>query len=232
MGMRPETNALPRRTRGTRRDGKGFSSASSVVASLVRVRCVVAITALLVTAAEAQAQPAKAPTKQPATFGIGRAATPAEIAALDIDVGPDGAGLPPGRGTSADGAPIYAARCASCHGKTGKEGPNDVLVGRIPGDAFPFARDPRAPKTIGSYWPYATTVFDYIRRAMPPDAPGSLGDNEVYGLVAYLLFLNELIPADAVIDAASLPKVKMPAHDRFVPDKRGAPKPAQGAPWR
>ena len=162
--------------------------------------------------------------KEPATLGIGRPATPAEIAALDIDVGPDGAGLPPGRGTSADGAPIYAARCAGCHGKTGKEGPNDVLVGRQPGDAFPFARDPRAPKTIGSYWPYATTVFDYIRRAMPPDAPGSLEDDEVYGLVAYLLFLNELIPADAVIDAASLPKVKMPARDRFVPDTRGRPK--------
>jgi len=207
-------------------------SAPPPVTSLVRVRCVVAITALLVTPTQAQAQPAKAPTRQPATFGIGRAATPAEIAALDIDVGPDGAGLPPGRGTSADGAPIYAARCASCHGKTGKEGPNDALVGRVPGDAFPFARDPRAPKTIGSYWPYSTTVFDYIRRAMPPDAPGSLKDNEVYGLVAYLLFLNELIPADAVIDAASLPKVRMPARDRFVPDTRGAHKPAPGSSRR
>jgi mono/diheme cytochrome c family protein len=169
------------------------------------------------------AQPAKAPS----TFGIGRPATPAEIAALDIDVGPDGVGLPPGRGTAADGAPIYAARCASCHGKTGKEGPNDLLVGRLPGDAFPFAKDPRAAKTIGSYWPYATTVFDYIRRAMPPDKPGSLRDEEVYGLVAYLLSLNELIAPDAVVDAASLPKVKMPAHDRFVPDTRGQPKPGR-----
>ena len=121
----------------------------------------------------------------------------------------------------------YAARCAACHGKTGKEGPNDALVGRLPGDAFPFASDPRAPKTIGSYWPYATTVFDYIRRAMPPDKPGSLRDDEVYGLTAYLLSLNELIPADAVIDAASLPKVKMPAHDHFVPDTRGRVKPEQ-----
>jgi hypothetical protein len=175
-------------------------------------------------ASPAKPQPGKPSSKEPATFGIGRAATPAEIVALDIDVGPDGAGLPAGRGTSADGAPIYAARCAGCHGKTGKEGPNDVLVGRLPGDTFPFARDPRAPKTIGSYWPYATTVFDYVRRAMPPDAPGSLGDNEVYGLVAYLLFLNELIPADAVIDASSLPKVTMPSRDRFVPDTRGRPK--------
>ena len=191
--------------------------------------CPTRLAAQAKTAAPATAQPAKASTKEPASFGIGRPATPAEIAALDIDVGPDGAGLPPGRGTSADGAPIYAARCASCHGKTGKEGPNDVLVGRIPGDAFPFARDPRAPKTIGSYWPYATTVFDYVRRAMPPDAPGSLKDNEVYGLVAYLLFLNDLIPADAIIDASSLPKVKMPAHDHFVPDTRGKPKTAPPA---
>jgi cytochrome c len=179
--------------------------------------------ALIAIPIAARAQAAKAP----ATFGIGRPATPAEIAALDIDVGPDGVGLPPGRGTAADGAPIYAARCASCHGKTGKEGPNDLLVGRLPGDAFPFAKDPRAPKTIGSYWPYATTVFDYIRRAMPPDKPGSLRDEEVYGLVAYLLSLNELIAPDAVVDAASLPKVKMPAHDRFVPDTRGQPKPAR-----
>ena len=164
------------------------------------------------------------PAKEPATFGIGRAATPAEIGALDIDVGPDGAGLPPGRGTPADGAPIYAARCAGCHGKTGKEGPNDVLVGRLPGDPFNFARDPRAPKTIGSYWPYATTVFDYIRRAMPPDKPGSLKDDEVYNLTAYLLALNELIPSDAIVDQTSLPKVKMPAREHFVPDARGRPK--------
>jgi cytochrome c len=164
------------------------------------------------------------PRKEPATFGIGRPATAAEIAALDIDIGPDGAGLPPGRGTPADGAPIYAARCAGCHGKTGKEGPNDVLVGRLPGDAFNFARDPRAPKTIGSYWPYATTVFDYIRRAMPPDKPGSLTDDEVYNLTAFLLAANELIPADASVDATSLPKVKMPARDHFVPDTRGQPK--------
>jgi S-disulfanyl-L-cysteine oxidoreductase SoxD len=190
--------------------------------------CAIGLAAQARTAAKLQPQPPKAP----ATFGIGRPATPAEIAALDIDVGPDGAGLPPGRATSADGAPIYAARCAACHGKTGKEGPNDVLVGRLPGDAFPFARDPRAAKSIGSYWPYATTVFDYIRRAMPPDAPGSLKDVEVYGLVAYLLFLNDLIAADAVVDATSLPKVAMPSRDRFVPDKRGASKPPPGSPRR
>ena len=196
-----------------------FGVAVTIATSHVGTTPLAAQTARKTPASKAQAQ-------TPATFGIGRPATAAEIAAWDIDVGPDGAGLPPGRGTAADGAPIYASRCAGCHGKTGKEGPNDVLVGRLPDDAFPFARDARAPKTIGSYWPYATTVFDYVRRAMPPDAPGSLKDDEVYGLVAYLLSLNELIPADAVIDATSLPKVKMPAHDHFVPDTRGGPKPA------
>ena len=213
----------PQRTRRARRIFENIFSASSVSSVVVSLIFVIAgdrgPTRI---AAQSPSQP-----KQPTTFGIGRPATPAEIAALDIDIGPDGAGLPPGRGTSAEGAPIYASRCAGCHGKTGKEGPNDVLVGRLPGDTFPFARDARAPKTIGSYWPYATTVFDYIRRAMPPDAPGSLRDDEVYALVAYLLNLNDLIPADAVIDATSLPKVKMPARDHFVQDKRGESKPAR-----
>ena len=186
----------------------------------------VTVLALIAIPIAARAQP-PSPAGSGAPGSKAPVAAPAEIAALDIDVGPDGVGLPPGRGTAADGAPIYAARCASCHGKTGKEGPNDLLVGRLHGDAFPFAKDPRAPKTIGSYWPYATTVFDYIRRAMPPDKPGSLRDEEVYGLVAYLLSLNELIAPDTVVDAASLPKVKMPAHDRFVPDTRGQPKPAR-----
>ena len=206
-------------------------TAACVVGAIVAAgdRATVALGAQAATPPAKKAAATAAPAKPPATLGIGRPATPAEIAALDIDIGPEGAGLPPGRGTAADGAPIYAARCAGCHGKTGREGPNDVLVGRLPGDAFPFARDPRAPKTIGSYWPYATTVFDYIRRAMPPDAPGSLKDEEVYGLVAYLLALNELIPQDAVVDAASLPKVQMPARVHFVPDTRGQPK-ASAAP--
>jgi S-disulfanyl-L-cysteine oxidoreductase SoxD len=158
--------------------------------------------------------------KPPATFGIGRAATPAEIAAWDIDVGPDGAGLPPGQGTSAEGAPIFAARCASCHGKTGKEGPNDVLVGRLPGDAFPFAQDARTPKTIGSYWPYATTLFSYVRRTQPFDEPGSLTADEVYAVTAYLLHLNGIVKEDDVLDATTLPRIQMPNRDGFVPDAR------------
>jgi mono/diheme cytochrome c family protein len=161
-----------------------------------------------------------APTPMPSTFGIGRPATTEDIAARDIDIGPDGVGLPPGRGTPAAGAAIYAARCASCHGKSGTEGPNDVLVGRIDGDGFPFSRDPKAPRTVGTYWPYATTLFDYIRRAMPTTAPGTLTDDEVYALVAHLLARNAIVADDAIIDAQSLPKVRMPARDRFVPDSR------------
>ncbi len=155
-----------------------------------------------------------------APLGIGRAATAAEIAAWDDDVMPDGTGLPRGSGTPAAGATLYAARCSRCHGPTGKEGPNDVLVGAQPRQGFPFAQEPSLPHTIGNYWPYATTVFDYIRRAMPPDAPGSLSDTDVYNLTAFLLHANELIAADAVIDATTLPKVAMPARAHFVRDAR------------
>lgn len=162
----------------------------------------------------------------PARFGYGRAATAAEISVLDIDVGPDGAGLPPGSGTALEGAPIYADRCAACHGAAGEgvPGAGDVLVGRTEGDAFDFSETfPSShPRTIGSYWPYATTIFDYIRRAMPFDRPGSLTDVETYALTAYLLHLNGILPEDARIDAESLPRVVMPARDRFVPDDRQA----------
>jgi len=157
----------------------------------------------------------------PARFGIGRPATPAEIAAEDIDIGPDGAGLPAGKGTAAEGAAIYAAKCAQCHGKTGKEGPNDVLVGR---GAFPSGADTTSRRTIGNYWPYATTVFDYIRRAMPSPAPGTLKDDEVYALTAFLLAENEIIPKDAAVDASTLPKVVMPARDKFAADPRNEKK--------
>jgi hypothetical protein len=193
--------------------------------SLPTMLAIVAFCGTLRVASVASAPEQGKPTPPPPTFGIGRPASPSEIAALDIDVGPDGKGLPAGRGTSTEGAPIYSARCAGCHGKSGKEGPNDILVGRDPRQGFPFSADPRLPKTIGNYWPYATTLFDYIRRAMPPDAPGTLKDDEVYALVALLLAWNEIIPSGTVIDAASLPKIQMPARDRFVPDQRTNPKP-------
>lgn len=161
----------------------------------------------------------------PARFGLGRPATAEEIRARDIDVMPDGRGLPPGRGTASDGATVYAAKCASCHGPKGEGGSADRLVGRNPGDSFAYATDPSLLRTIGSYWPYATTLFDYTARAMPFPQPGTLTADETYGLVAYLLFLNGIIPEGAVMDAATLPKVRMPARDRFVPDNRtGGPR--------
>jgi mono/diheme cytochrome c family protein len=160
----------------------------------------------------------------PERFGFGRPATLQEIQAWDIDVMPDGTGLPPGSGTAARGAAIYARRCVACHGRTGSEGPFDPLVGREPRQGFPFGRDRRWVRTIGNYWPYATTLYDYINRAMPLDAPGSLQPDEVYSLVAFLLWRNEIIADTAVINAQTLPRVMMPARDRFVRDnRRGGP---------
>jgi cytochrome c len=147
----------------------------------------------------------------PGSFGLGRRATDEEITKWDIDVRPDGAGLPAGSGTVASGRLVYAAKCASCHGKTGVEGPYNRLVATA---------DHPKEKTIGNYWPYATTLFDYVRRAMPYNAPGSLTDEEVYGVTAFLLQANALLDSTAVLDAASLPKVVMPAQRRFVPDDR------------
>ena len=157
----------------------------------------------------------------PERFGFGRAAAAAEIAAWDIDVKPDGAGLPPGSGTVAGGAAIYAARCAVCHGRTGVEGPNDRLVAR-PGERFPAGDDPDSwqKRTIGNYWPFASTVFDYVRRSMPQNLPGSLQDDEVYALTAYLLYLNGIVPEDAVMDAETLADIRMPAQGNFHADDR------------
>ena len=130
-------------------------------------------------------------------------------------MGPEGKELPPGSGTAADGAKIYAAQCAACHGKTGKEGPNDVLVG---GQGTLNTSKP--VKTVGSYWPYATTLFDYVRRAMPMPAPKSLTNDEVYAVSAYLLNLNGIIGANDVMNAQTLPKVAMPNKDGFTPFPR------------
>lgn len=153
-------------------------------------------------------------------LGIGRPATADEIRKLDIDVMPDGRGLPEGRGTVTEGVVVYAAKCASCHGAKGEGGTADRLVGRTAGDSFAFATNPRLVKTIGSYWPYATTLYDYIARTMPFQQPGTLTPNETYSLAAYLLFLNGVVAENAVMDRASLPKVMMLARDRFEPDNR------------
>ena len=164
----------------------------------------------------------------PERFGFGRAATEAEIAAWDIDVRPDGTGLPAGEGTAASGAPIYARECASCHGASGEGGVADPLVGYEPESTPPFGPRYEAWRgerddvrfTVGNYWPYATTLYDYILRAMPSDAPGTLQADEVYGLVAWILAENGIIARDAVLDAATLPEVEMPARDIFVPQAR------------
>jgi cytochrome c len=142
-------------------------------------------------------------------YGLGRPATPEEIKAIDIDVMPDGRGLPAGRGTVAEGATIYAAKCASCHGAKGQGGAADRLVASEP-----------SQRTVGNYWPYATTLYDYTFRSMPFMQPGSLTPNETYALVAFILNLNGIVPESAVMDASSLPKVVMPAHKKFVPDNR------------
>jgi cytochrome c len=148
--------------------------------------------------------------------GIGHTPSPAELAALDIDVLPDGRGLPPGRATAEEGKTVYAARCASCHGATGREGPNDLLVGGR--DSLTTARP---LKTVGSYWPYATTLWDYINRAMPFERPHSLTVPEVYGVTAYVLWLNGLVGERQVISDATLPQVRMPNRDGFIGDTRG-----------
>lgn len=156
----------------------------------------------------------------PEHFGYGRPATEKEMAVKAIAIRPDGKGLPAGSGTVQDGAVIYAAKCASCHGNTGVEGPFNVLVAPDTVGAKPFDQSARRVKAIGNYWPYATTIFDYVRRAMPFNAPGSLSDNEVYSVTAWLLHANKLIGPDAVINAKTLPGIDMPARKYYVTDSR------------
>jgi S-disulfanyl-L-cysteine oxidoreductase SoxD len=158
---------------------------------------------------------------EPRRFGdIGRTASAEEIARVDIDVNPAGVGLPPGRGTYERGVTVYAQQCASCHGAQGEGiAPNPKLIGIEPSD-FSFGRDKALVKTVGNYWPYATTLYDYINRAMPFAAPGSLPPDDVYSVVAFLLAENKVIDKSTALDAKTLPAVRMPARDRFVRDNR------------
>lgn len=144
--------------------------------------------------------------------GLGQAISAAEVEVLNINVFPNGAGLPQGRGTVAAGQGLYEARCASCHGVRGSGG----SAGELAGGAHGLRGNP-PDKTIGTYWPYATTVFDYIRRSMPPTAPRSLRDDEVYAVTAYLLSLNGIIGAGDALDAASLARIRMPNREGFIP---------------
>lgn len=151
----------------------------------------------------------------PGLYGFGRPAAAETIRALDVAIRPDGKGLPPGSGTAVQGRAVYAARCLACHGAEGAGTPiGPQLVG-----TEPF--QPGHTPTIGNYWPYATTVWDYVRRAMPFNEPGSLTADEVYAVTAYLLFANQLLGENDVLNAERLPTVRMPHADAFTsPDPR------------
>ena len=148
-------------------------------------------------------------------YGIGRPATPAEIAGWNIDIGRDGSNLPAGRGTVSHGREVFDQQCSACHGEKGEGGIGDRLFG---GQGTLGTTKPI--RTVGSYWPYATTLFDYIRRAMPQNAPQSLSNDDVYAVSAYILSLNGLVADDATLDAKSLVAIKMPNRDGFVGDPR------------
>lgn len=148
-------------------------------------------------------------------YCVGRAPTSDELRSWSISIGPDGAGLPPGRGTAAEGKEQFANRCAKCHGSEG-QGKDSVALAGGRGSLT----GPKPLRTVGSYWPYATTVFDYVRRAMPFDRPGTLTNDQVYSLTAYVLYLNGLVAENDPITAQTLPKVRMPNRNGFVADPR------------
>jgi len=154
----------------------------------------------------------------PSYTNVGRTPTKEEIQAWDIAAGPDGKGLPQGQGTAKEGAPIFAAKCAVCHGadaEGAKIGPR-LTGGQAEIETFITLRPVR---TLGSYWPYATTVWDYINRAMPRNQGGTLSANEVYALTAFVLSKSNIIKEDEVMDAKTLPKVQMPNRNGFVPPR-------------
>ena len=170
-----------------------------------RRRLVVIVAAALSACA---AQPTSAPVKAPA---FGETVSAAEIARWDISIPPSGAGLPAGSGTVKQGEAVYVAKCQACHGAKGAGKPADALVGGVGSLATG-----KAQRTVGSYWPYATTLFDYTRRAMPTTNPLSLSNDEAYAVSAYVLYLNGIIREDEVMNAQTLPQVKMPNRDGFI----------------
>ena len=155
------------------------------------------------------------PVRAQSPYGIGRPATPAEIAGWNIDIDRYGNNLPPGSGSVSQGRKVFEQQCAACHGAKGEGAVGDRLVG---GQGTLATSKPI--KTVGSYWPYAPTLFDYIRRAMPQNAPQSLGSDDIYAVSAYILSLNGLLAADATLDAKTLSAVKMPNHSMFIGDPR------------
>lgn len=151
-------------------------------------------------------------------YGLGRAASPEEVANWDMTIGPEGEELPEGSGSVEEGAQVYEVRCKECHGEAGAGGDHAALVGG------PEELKQAPPiKTVGSYWPYATTLFDYTRRAMPFEEPGTLNADQLYAVTAYVLSLSGIVDENATLDRESLPKVVMPNRDGFVRDPRGTP---------
>jgi hypothetical protein len=170
---------------------------------------------LLVPVAAALAACAAALAQTPTYSNVGRTPSKEEVRTWDISIGPEGKELPPGSGTAKEGAEIYAKKCATCHGPSGEGGQlaPRLLGGKgTLGTLYPV-------RTIGSYWPFATTIWDYINRAMPLNQGGSLSASEVYALTAFLLYRNDIILESDVIDANSLPKVRMPNRNGFLPER-------------
>ncbi len=172
------------------------------------LKSALAMLALTVVAASARAE-------VQGHYGIGRTASSAEIAGWNIDIGRDGSNLPAGSGSVGHGREVFEQQCAACHGDKGEGGVGDRLVG---GQGTVATSKPI--KTVGSYWPYAPTLFDYIRRAMPQNAPQSLSNEDVYAVSAYILNLNGLLPSDATLDAKTLSAIKLPNRDMFTGDPR------------
>lgn len=196
----PRTGAFGRRHRLSQGRRGNFSKG-------LGKRSVLAVAALLMVPVLASAREGT-----PSSYGLGTPADSADIAAIDIDILPSGHGLPPGSGDVTSGAAIYRATCAHCHGQDGTGGGAfPPLAGAAAATPAQMAADPRVKHTIGNYWGYATTLYDYVRRAMPYDRPGTLTDSQVYAVTAYLLHLNGLIPEDATLNAQTLPQVVMPA---------------------
>jgi cytochrome c len=151
-------------------------------------------------------------------YGVGRTPSPEEIRAMDISILPDGTGLPEGHGTAAEGRDVYARRCSRCHGPKGEGGDEPKQSPLVGGRGS--LKTPKPLKTVGSYWPYAPTVWDYVNRAMPLDRPGTLTHNQVYSLVAFIFSMNGIIGENDVLDAKTLAKIRMPNRAGFVPDAR------------